>query len=35
MNKLSFKKYENNDFTDIAYSEPSYLKEFFEGTKPS
>ena len=35
MNKLSFKKYENKDFTDLAYSEPSYLKEFFEGNKPS
>ena len=35
MNKLSFKKYENKDFTDLAYSEPSYLKEFFEGIKPS
>jgi tRNA threonylcarbamoyladenosine biosynthesis protein TsaB len=35
MNKLSFKKYENKDFTDLAYSEPSYLKEFFEGAKPA
>ena len=35
MNKLSFKKYEKKDFTDLAYSEPSYLKEFFEGAKPS
>ena len=35
MNKLSFKKYEKKDFTALAYSEPSYLKEFFEGTKPS
>lgn len=35
MNKLSFKKYENKDFTNLAYSEPSYLKEFFEGNKPS
>ncbi len=35
MNKLSFKKYENKDFTNLAYSEPSYLKEFFEGNKPT
>jgi tRNA threonylcarbamoyladenosine biosynthesis protein TsaB len=35
MNKLSFKKYVNKDFTNLAYSEPSYLKEFFEGNKPT
>lgn len=33
MNKLSFIKYENKDFTDLAYSEPSYLKEFFDSSK--
>jgi tRNA threonylcarbamoyladenosine biosynthesis protein TsaB len=33
MNKLSFIKYEKNDFSDIAYSEPSYLKEFFDSSK--
>jgi tRNA threonylcarbamoyladenosine biosynthesis protein TsaB len=33
MNKLSFIKYENNDFVDLAYSEPSYLKEFFDSSK--
>jgi tRNA threonylcarbamoyladenosine biosynthesis protein TsaB len=33
MNKLSFKKYENKDFSDLAYSEPSYLKEFFDSSK--
>jgi len=33
MNKLSFKKYENKDFSELAYSEPSYLKEFFDSSK--
>jgi tRNA threonylcarbamoyladenosine biosynthesis protein TsaB len=33
MNKLSFIKYEKNDFVDLAYSEPSYLKEFFDSSK--
>lgn len=27
--KLAFEKYQARDFTDTAYSEPSYLKEFF------
>lgn len=26
---LAFKKYQANDFADVAYSEPNYLKEFF------
>ncbi|GGD33572.1 tRNA (adenosine(37)-N6)-threonylcarbamoyltransferase complex dimerization subunit type 1 TsaB [Flavobacterium orientale] len=29
MGKLSFEKYTNNDFVDIAYFEPNYLKEFY------
>lgn len=33
MNRLSFKKYENKDFSNLAYSEPSYLKEFFDTSK--
>ena len=33
MNKLSFKKYEKKDFSDLAYIEPSYLKEFFDTSK--
>ena len=33
MNKLSFIKYEKNVFSDLAYSEPSYLKEFFDSSK--
>ncbi|MEP7109977.1 MAG: tRNA (adenosine(37)-N6)-threonylcarbamoyltransferase complex dimerization subunit type 1 TsaB [Ferruginibacter sp.] len=28
MSRLSFKKYEYDDFADLAYSEPLYLKEF-------
>lgn len=28
MSKLSFEKYENNDFEDVAYFEPYYLKDF-------
>ncbi len=28
MSKLSFKKFENNDFEDVAYFEPFYLKDF-------
>ena len=26
---LAFEKYQTKDFTDVAYSEPNYLKEFF------
>jgi len=33
MNRLSFKKYGNKDFSNLAYSEPSYLKEFFDTSK--
>lgn len=29
MSILAHKKYEQNDFSDLAYSEPLYLKEFF------
>lgn len=29
ISKLSFEKYLNNDFTDLTYSEPLYIKEFF------
>ena len=29
MISLAFKKYQANDFADVAYSEPNYLKEFF------
>ncbi|MEP7142178.1 MAG: tRNA (adenosine(37)-N6)-threonylcarbamoyltransferase complex dimerization subunit type 1 TsaB [Ferruginibacter sp.] len=32
MSKLAYKKYEYNDFADLAYSEPLYLKEFFGGS---
>jgi tRNA threonylcarbamoyladenosine biosynthesis protein TsaB len=28
MSKLSFEKYKNNDFEDVAYFEPFYLKDF-------
>jgi len=28
MSKLSFEKFQNNDFEDVAYSEPFYLKDF-------
>ena len=28
MSKLSFEKFENNDFEDVAYFEPFYLKDF-------
>ena len=28
MSEIAFKKYINNDFEDIAYCEPKYLKEF-------
>lgn len=28
MSRLSFKKYQNNDFEDVAYFEPYYLKDF-------
>jgi tRNA threonylcarbamoyladenosine biosynthesis protein TsaB len=31
MSKLAYKKYEYDDFADLAYSEPLYLKEFFGG----
>lgn len=29
MISLAFEKYQAKDFTDVAYSEPNYLKEFF------
>ena len=29
LSKLAFQKFENQDFTDLAYAEPLYLKEFF------
>jgi len=29
INQLSYKKFINNDFTDLSYSEPLYVKEFF------
>ncbi len=29
MISLAFEKYQANDFADVAYSEPNYLKEFF------
>jgi tRNA threonylcarbamoyladenosine biosynthesis protein TsaB len=28
MSKLSFEKFKNNDFVDLAYFEPNYLKDF-------
>ncbi len=31
MSKLTYEKYQDNDFTNLAYSEPFYLKEFFGG----
>ena len=31
MAKLSFEKYQNNDFEDVAYFEPFYLKDFVAG----
>src|SRR5690606_25586213 len=31
MAKLSYMKFQNKDFEDIAYFEPFYLKEFFTG----
>ena len=31
MSALSHIKYDNNSFSDLAYSEPSYLKEFYDG----
>lgn len=35
MAPLSYKKYQNNDFEDIAYFEPFYLKDFIAGKKKS
>lgn len=32
MSELSFKKYLKNEFADIAYIEPLYLKEFYSNT---
>ncbi|MGG9970480.1 tRNA (adenosine(37)-N6)-threonylcarbamoyltransferase complex dimerization subunit type 1 TsaB [Ferruginibacter sp. SUN002] len=32
LNNLSYKKYNSNNFADIAYAEPFYLKEFFSET---
>ncbi len=34
MSKLAYDKFKNNDFADLAYSEPFYLKEFFDGSIP-
>lgn len=34
MSKISFVKFENNDFVDVAYFEPFYLKDFVMTTKP-
>ncbi|MDF1517766.1 MAG: tRNA (adenosine(37)-N6)-threonylcarbamoyltransferase complex dimerization subunit type 1 TsaB, partial [Lutibacter sp.] len=31
MSVLSYQKYINNDFEDVAYFEPFYLKEFLGG----
>ncbi len=31
MSKLAYKKYVGNDFADLAYCEPFYIKEFFDG----
>ncbi len=31
MSELSYQKFQNEDFEDIAYFEPFYLKEFFTG----
>jgi tRNA threonylcarbamoyladenosine biosynthesis protein TsaB len=33
MSKLSFEKYSNNDFENLAYFEPYYLKDFMVGGK--
>lgn len=35
MAKLSFKKYQENDFVDVAYFEPLYLKDFVATTPKS
>jgi tRNA threonylcarbamoyladenosine biosynthesis protein TsaB len=35
MAKLSFKKYQENDFVDVAYFEPLYLKDFVATTAKS
>jgi len=32
---LAFQKYSNNDFEDVAYFEPFYLKDFVAGKKKS
>jgi len=32
MNELSFKKYTNTEFSNLAYTEPTYIKEFYGGT---
>lgn len=32
MSNLSFEKFKNNDFEDVAYFEPFYLKDFLIGT---
>jgi tRNA threonylcarbamoyladenosine biosynthesis protein TsaB len=33
MGPLAFEKLKNNDFEDVAYYEPSYVKDFFFGPK--
>lgn len=33
MGRLAYDKYQNNDFEDVAYYEPFYLKEFFFAQK--
>ena len=32
MNELSFRKYTNTEFSNLAYTEPTYIKEFYGGT---
>jgi tRNA threonylcarbamoyladenosine biosynthesis protein TsaB len=35
MAKLSYKKYQENNFVDVAYFEPLYLKDFVATTAKS
>ena len=35
MSFLAYKKFQNNDFEDVAYFEPFYLKDFILKTKQS
>ena len=34
MSILAYKKYERKQFTELAYSQPFYLKEFFDHSRP-